>query len=104
MKLFERTKPGRTPDSFLIVPCFMVRPPIALIPFSELFQVGVATYKPRERELIRQRLLALRECAPGTCGHDGMRMLEDVWSRTSAEGRTAVWEDLKISLCRITGI
>lgn len=89
MRLFEGTKPGRTPDSFLIMPIVLA---------------GVATHREREQRLIRQRMLSLRECAnPGSAGHDGVRMLEDIWARTSVERRPAVWGDLRVSCARIMG-
>ncbi|CAE6441981.1 unnamed protein product [Rhizoctonia solani] len=90
MRVLDRTKPSRTPDIFLLAP---------------LNLVGRVTYRPREREIIRQRLLNLQECAhPGTCGNDTVRILEDVWARADAEGRPAVLSDARIATLAVTGI
>ncbi|KAH7311790.1 hypothetical protein B0J17DRAFT_773473 [Rhizoctonia solani] len=90
MRVLDRTKPSRTPDVFLLAP---------------LNIVGRVTYRPREREIIRQRLLNLQECAhPGTCGNDAVRILEDVWARADAEGRPAVWSDARVATLAVTGI
>ncbi|CAE6513659.1 unnamed protein product [Rhizoctonia solani] len=90
MRVLDRTKPNRTPDVFLLVPMNIV---------------GRATYRPREREIIRQRLLNLQECShPGTCGNDAVRTLEEVWARSDAEGRPAVWSDARIATLAVCGI
>ncbi|KDN43288.1 hypothetical protein RSAG8_06255, partial [Rhizoctonia solani AG-8 WAC10335] len=90
MRVLDRTKPSRTPDVFLLAP---------------LNIVGRVTSHPREREIIRQRLLNLQECShPGTCAHDSVRILENVWARSDAEGRLAVWSDARIATLAVCGI
>ncbi|KDN46722.1 hypothetical protein RSAG8_04102, partial [Rhizoctonia solani AG-8 WAC10335] len=90
MRVLDRTKPSRTPDVFLLGP---------------LNIVGRVTSRPREREIVRQRLLNLQECShPGTCGHDAVLILEGVWARSDAEGRPAVWRDARIATSAVCGI
>ncbi|CAE7203321.1 unnamed protein product [Rhizoctonia solani] len=90
MRVLDRTKPNRTPDVFLLVP---------------LMVVGRATYRPREREIIRQRLLNLQECShPGTCGHDAVRVLDHLWAKCDAEGRPAVWGDARFATLAVCGV
>ncbi|CAE7178942.1 unnamed protein product [Rhizoctonia solani] len=89
MKLVNGTAPGRNPDAFLVVPAVIA---------------GIAATKPRDRETLRTRLSGLPECKHGTCRHDSLRILEDVWTRTTAEGRSSVWEDLRVGCLRISGL
>ncbi|EUC54308.1 fungal-specific transcription factor domain protein [Rhizoctonia solani AG-3 Rhs1AP] len=89
MKLVNGTAPGRNPDAFLVVPAVIA---------------GIAATKPVDRKTLRTRLSGLPECKPGTCRHDSLRVLEDVWNRTAGEGRPAVWEDLRVSCLRISGL
>ncbi|KAG8710207.1 proteasome regulatory particle base subunit [Ceratobasidium sp. 423] len=90
MRVLDRTKPNRTPDVFLMAPMSIV---------------GRVTYRPRERELIRQRLLNLQECShPGTSGNDVVRILEKVWARADAEGRPAVWSDARVATLSVCGV
>lgn len=89
VRLLEGIKPGRKPYAFLI-------PAMAM--------TGVATSRERERCLIRERMLSLRECCTiGTCEYDSVIILEDIWARTSAE-RPAVWGDVRISVARVLGL
>ncbi|KAL5632301.1 hypothetical protein ACGC1H_000342 [Rhizoctonia solani] len=89
MKLVNGTVPGRNPDAFLVVPAVIA---------------GIAATKPIHRETLRTRLSGLPECKPGTCRHDSLRVLEDVWNRTAGEGRPTVWDDLRDSCLRISGL
>ncbi|CAE6456206.1 unnamed protein product [Rhizoctonia solani] len=90
MRVLDRTKPNRTPDVFLLAPMAIV---------------GRVTHRPREREIIRQRLLNLQECAhPGTCGNDAVRILEIMWARSDAEGRSVVWSDARVAMLSACGI
>ncbi|QRW18607.1 26S proteasome regulatory complex, subunit Rpn2/Psmd1 [Rhizoctonia solani] len=90
MRVLDRTKPNRTPDVFLLAPMTIV---------------GRATYRPRERDIIRRRLLNIQECAhPGTCGNDAVRILEAMWTRSDAEGRSVVWSDGRLAVRSVCGI
>ncbi|KAH7337520.1 hypothetical protein B0J17DRAFT_430366 [Rhizoctonia solani] len=83
-------KPGRNPDSFIFIPSMMV---------------GAFAYRERDRDVLRQRMLGLRECTnPGAACYDCLEVLEDIWRRTQAENRAAVWSDLRISCDKIAGI
>ncbi|KAJ1299899.1 hypothetical protein OPQ81_005018 [Rhizoctonia solani] len=89
MRLVNGTAPGRNPDAFLVVPAVIA---------------GIAAIKPKDRETLRTRLLGLPECKPGTCRHDSLRILEDVWTRTAREERAPVWEDIRVGCLRISGL
>ncbi|CAE6410997.1 unnamed protein product [Rhizoctonia solani] len=83
-------EPGRNPDSFLFIPMMVV---------------GAFAYRERDRNVIRQRMMGLRECTnPNAAGYDCLEVLEDIWRRTQAENRPAVWLDLRISCQKIAGI
>ncbi|CAE6479846.1 unnamed protein product [Rhizoctonia solani] len=87
MKLVNGTAPGRNPDAFLVIPAVIA---------------GIAATKSKDRETLRRRMAGLPECKPGTCRHDSMRVLEDVWSRTTSEARPPIWEDLRVGCLRIS--
>ncbi|KAG8793988.1 hypothetical protein FRC12_000952 [Ceratobasidium sp. 428] len=90
IRLLEGTKPGRTPDVFLMVPMIVA---------------GVASRRPQDRRTIQTRMLNLRECSqPGTSGHETVLTLNELWLRTDAEARPAVWMDLRIAVATISGI
>ncbi|CAE7159034.1 unnamed protein product [Rhizoctonia solani] len=90
MRLVNGINPGRNPDSFLAIPMIIV---------------GVATSKQRDRATIRRRILALQECQnPASSWSDHVRILEDVWIRTSIEGRATKWTDLRIACRKVTGV
>ncbi|CUA68690.1 Transcriptional regulatory protein pro1 [Rhizoctonia solani] len=90
VRLMETVKPGRNPDSFLYIPMIIV---------------GASAYRKQDRAVIQRRMLGLQECIfPGSCGYDAMNMLIDLWARTEAEDRPAVWDDLRESAYRVTGV
>ncbi|KAF8714372.1 hypothetical protein RHS03_00365, partial [Rhizoctonia solani] len=73
-------KPGRNPDSFLMIP---------------IMTAGCFAHREHDRNILRQRIMGLRESSNhGTANHESLRVLEDVWARTRAEDRPAVWSDL----------
>ncbi|CUA76463.1 Ferric reductase transmembrane component 4 [Rhizoctonia solani] len=77
IKLLASTKPQRTIDSFMVFP---------------LVILGVATESQEERNMVRQRMLGVPECArPGRMGNDFVRMLENIWSKRCP----VVWSDLR---------
>ncbi|CAE6465087.1 unnamed protein product [Rhizoctonia solani] len=89
-RLLDAVTPGRNPDSFLYIPMIIV---------------GASAYRPQDRAVIQRRMLGLQECInPGSCGYDAMNMLIEVWRRTEAENRPAVWYDLRMAAYRVTGI
>ncbi|EUC55179.1 fungal-specific transcription factor domain protein [Rhizoctonia solani AG-3 Rhs1AP] len=91
-KVFVRylggVKARRNPDSFLVYP-------IAIL--------GVAATWPADQTTLLTRLWGILECnRPGTVGNDIVRMLNDIWARTTA--RSAVWADVRSACLRITGM
>ncbi|KAF8714696.1 hypothetical protein RHS03_00173, partial [Rhizoctonia solani] len=89
MRLVKGIKPGRNPDAFLVSPMIIA---------------GVATSKERDCDILRRRVLILREYAtPRTSGNDAWMQVEDVWARTKSEGRAAVWSDLRVACFRVSG-
>ncbi|CAE6398901.1 unnamed protein product [Rhizoctonia solani] len=90
MEVFLRTKPGRIPDSFLVLP----------IPI-----LGIATRHPDDQELLKRRMLALPECARrGTTGNEFIRMLECIWGLTNHSGRPTTWSDLRVASLYVAGV
>ncbi|KAG8727786.1 hypothetical protein FRC11_012444 [Ceratobasidium sp. 423] len=90
MRLIRETKPARNPDAFLFIP---------------MLACGVAARHEKDRDIFRQRMLAVRECSvPGIVGNGGVHVLKDIWARTDAEGRPAVWSDFSKSYRRVVGI
>ncbi|KAH7332626.1 hypothetical protein B0J17DRAFT_678327 [Rhizoctonia solani] len=90
MGLLTRTKPGRIPDSFLVLPL-----PI----------LGIATRHPDERELLKGRMLAIPECArKGTTGNQFIRMLEFIWGLADEFGRPTTWSDLRLASSYVAGV
>ncbi|CAE6506366.1 unnamed protein product [Rhizoctonia solani] len=90
IRLVRETKPGRNPDAFLFIP---------------MLACGVAARNEKDRDIFRQRMLAVRECSvPGIVGNGGVRVLKDIWARTDAEGRPAVWSDFSKSYRKVVGI
>ncbi|KAH7337525.1 hypothetical protein B0J17DRAFT_756520 [Rhizoctonia solani] len=90
VRLMESVRPGRMPDAFLYIPMMVV---------------GVSSYRKSDRAVIQQRMFGLQEVAtPGACGYDALNILLDMWSRSDAESRPAVWSDLRDATYRITGL
>ncbi|CAE6447064.1 unnamed protein product [Rhizoctonia solani] len=78
----------RNPDSFLILP---------------LLIIGLATSSSEDKSVIISRLWGVAECQKhGTMGNDIMRMLNDIWARTTE--RPTVWADLRTARLRIIGM
>ncbi|CAE6453752.1 unnamed protein product [Rhizoctonia solani] len=90
VNIVDGVKPGRNPDSFLLIPTMVV---------------GAFAYHGRDRDVLRRRITSLRECSnPSTSGYDCVEILEDIWRRTHVEDRPAVWSDLRISCYKIACI
>ncbi|KAH7345479.1 hypothetical protein B0J17DRAFT_640023 [Rhizoctonia solani] len=90
MEIFIRTKPGRIPDSFLVLPL-----PI----------LGIATRHPDDQELLKRRMLTLPECArKGTTGNQFIRMLECIWGLANGSGRPTTWSDLRLACLYVAGV
>ncbi|KAG8795810.1 hypothetical protein FRC12_009401 [Ceratobasidium sp. 428] len=90
IRLLDGVKPGRTPDIFLIFPMTIV---------------GVAAYKQRDRQIIRKRILGIQECTRvGTSGNDAIQTLNELWTTCDAQGRPALWSDLRLASLKATGI
>ncbi|KAF8760836.1 26S proteasome regulatory complex, non-ATPase subcomplex, Rpn2 Psmd1 subunit [Rhizoctonia solani] len=100
-----KSAPGKSPDAYLMVARLAVQECWRLAVLVYLYMVGRATYRPRERDIIRRRLLNIQECAhPGTCGNDAVRILEAMWARSDAEGRSVVWSDGRLAVRSVCGI
>ncbi|KAH7334168.1 fungal-specific transcription factor domain-containing protein [Rhizoctonia solani] len=90
IRLLQSVKAGRKPDAFLYLPMIIV---------------GASAYDKRDRMVVRERMLGLPECTnPGCSGYDVMRIFTDLWTRTDAENRAALWSDFRISTFRISGV
>ncbi|CCO36667.1 hypothetical protein BN14_10809 [Rhizoctonia solani AG-1 IB] len=90
MKLVNGVSPGRNPDTFLMMPMIMA---------------GVSATKPAHQRTIKSRILGLPEFTnSNTGGNDSVRILDDIWARTSAESRPARWEDIREACMRVTGV
>ncbi|KAF8760838.1 hypothetical protein RHS01_01331 [Rhizoctonia solani] len=88
--LLNNTNPHRNTDTFAAIPTVIA---------------GVASIRASHRQVICSRILQLPDCAqPNTAGSDLFRMVQDVWARTSLEGRAARWGDLREACRRITGV
>ncbi|CAE6360465.1 unnamed protein product [Rhizoctonia solani] len=83
MKLLDGTKPGRTPDAFLMLQCMIG---------------GIAARSRSDREVIRQRMLSSERFKfPGAQGSVAVMLLDYIWLRTDGERRPAVWGDLRVA-------
>ncbi|KAJ1301195.1 hypothetical protein OPQ81_003605 [Rhizoctonia solani] len=83
-------KPGRNPDSFLFIPIMVV---------------GAFAYRERDRDVLRRRMIGLRECTnPSAASFECLEILEDIWRRTQVENRSAVRSDVRIACRKIAGI
>jgi hypothetical protein len=114
MKIFKTVKPGRHPDLFLVLPMVIVsvpfwrpskysQPPLTCEFF--LKQLGISARRLEDRNLIRERMLSLPDCArPNTLGNEVVRMLDDIWTQADLLGRPAVWSDLRLACLRVTGM
>ncbi|KAL5641786.1 hypothetical protein ACGC1H_002027 [Rhizoctonia solani] len=90
MKMLVSTKPGRIPDSFLVLP----------LPVP-----GIATYDPHDQEFLKGRMLALPECArKGTTGNEFIHMLDCMWGLVSQSGKPATWADLRLASLYVAGV
>ncbi|CAE6341409.1 unnamed protein product [Rhizoctonia solani] len=83
MEMLMRTKPGRIPDSFLVLPL-----PI----------LGIATQDPNDQEMLRRRMMAMTECSrKNTPGNQFIRMLDFIWGLVNETGQPATWPDLRMA-------
>ncbi|KEP49940.1 fungal-specific transcription factor domain protein [Rhizoctonia solani 123E] len=81
MSVIGGVKPCRNPDSFLVFPMMVV---------------GVATPSPTDQSALLNRIWGVSECnKQGTLGNDIIRILNDIWARTTE--RPAVWSDLRMA-------
>ncbi|KAH7345529.1 hypothetical protein B0J17DRAFT_42555 [Rhizoctonia solani] len=87
MRLLKGIKPGRLPDEYLLL---------------TLQLISSAAQQPRDREVIKQRALALRS---RDRTHGGtifvILVMEGVWALADAEGRPIMWSDKAISRRRV---
>ncbi|KAH7345469.1 hypothetical protein B0J17DRAFT_639999 [Rhizoctonia solani] len=88
MKLLGAVEPRRNPDSYLVLPMCVL---------------GVTTTSAEDQSTLFKRLWGVSECnRPETVGNDIVRMLNDIWARTTE--RPAVWADLRVACLRVTGM
>ncbi|CAE6443264.1 unnamed protein product [Rhizoctonia solani] len=87
MRVLKGVKPSRHPDSFLVIPMFIL---------------GMAT-NTLDRPILLVRFEGITECSrPGTMGSDIMRMLNIVW--TLAAERPIRWSDLRPACREVVGM
>ncbi|KAF8685053.1 hypothetical protein RHS04_01014 [Rhizoctonia solani] len=80
IRLVDGVEPGRNPDFFLFIP---------------IITIGAFVQRDQDREVIRRRLLGLRECSiTGVAGNVCLRALTHVWSQADVGQRAPGWGDL----------
>ncbi|CAE6430767.1 unnamed protein product [Rhizoctonia solani] len=90
MQLIDEAKPEYRPDAFLFIPATIV---------------GVATIRKSHRQMICQHMFAIQQRTNfGVSAHDCLSQLMNIWTRTEAEQRVAVWADLKIACYQVSGV
>ncbi|KAF8705296.1 hypothetical protein RHS03_05300, partial [Rhizoctonia solani] len=90
MRLVDVTRQGVNPDGFMMIPMIIV---------------GIVCIKRRDRDTARKCIGGLRGSHdPVSIWNEILRILEDVWSRTTAENRAAIWSDLSIARRNVTGM
>ncbi|QRV90495.1 Fungal specific transcription factor domain [Ceratobasidium sp. AG-Ba] len=90
IKILKNSRPMRKQDMFLIWPMVIA---------------GVSAVRHKDRDLIQRRMLGLKECSqPGTCGFDSIQIMSEIWARSDAEMRPAVWMDLRFAALKVTGM
>ncbi|KAJ1310600.1 hypothetical protein OPQ81_009131 [Rhizoctonia solani] len=88
IKLLKGTKPGHTPDAFLMMNCMIG---------------GIAARSNSDREVIRNRMLnSERFKYPGAEGNVAVMLLEYIWLRSDGERRPAAWSDLHVATRKAT--
>ncbi|CEL61370.1 hypothetical protein RSOLAG1IB_09973 [Rhizoctonia solani AG-1 IB] len=86
LAILRQIKPRRNPDAFLVLP---------------LVILGIATYDPTERSIIRKRMLGVSECSrPDTMGNDFVKILDSVWLIP----RQVIWSDLRRACWEVSGL
>ncbi|CAE6467022.1 unnamed protein product [Rhizoctonia solani] len=87
VRLVGGVEAGRNPDFFLFIP---------------IITIGAFLQKEQDRELIRTRLLGLRECSiPGVAGNVCLRALTEVWKQADTEQQAPKWSDLTAAYYRL---
>ncbi|ELU42859.1 hypothetical protein AG1IA_03111 [Rhizoctonia solani AG-1 IA] len=86
IRLVDGVEPGRNPDFFLFIP---------------IITIGAFVQRDQDREVIRRRLLGLRECSiTGVAGNVCLRALTHVWSQADVGQRAPGWGDLSAAYYR----
>ncbi|KAH7338717.1 hypothetical protein B0J17DRAFT_767788 [Rhizoctonia solani] len=89
IKLLKGIKPGRMPDTFLMLPLLVISP---------------AAQRQPDREVIRQRTLGLHKRGQAfRANNDIACVVEDYWARADAEERPIMWSDIAVSRRRVLG-
>ncbi|CAE6441965.1 unnamed protein product [Rhizoctonia solani] len=90
IRLLKRTVPYRNTDIFMSIPMLIV---------------GIACTKPSHRQIVCARILQIPNWKqPNSSGNDLFRILQDVWERTSLEGRASRWDDIREACKRVVGV
>lgn len=90
MQLLNGTKPGRSPDEFLILTLQLISP---------------AVQRPRDREVLKQRALGLYTRDRTHISTTFITfVMADVWARADAEKRPVIWSDVATSRRKLLGI
>ncbi|KAJ1301198.1 hypothetical protein OPQ81_003609 [Rhizoctonia solani] len=86
VRLVNGVEAGRNPDVFLFIP---------------IITIGGFLQKEEDREMIRRRLLGLRECSiPGVAGNVCLRVLIEVWKQSDLTQQAPKWSDLTAAYYR----
>ncbi|CAE6448700.1 unnamed protein product [Rhizoctonia solani] len=86
-RLVNGVEAGRNPDFFLFIP---------------IITIGAFLQREQDRELIRSRLLGLRECSiPGIAGNVCLRALAEVWKQADLKQQAPKWSDLTAAYYRL---
>ncbi|KAH7337516.1 fungal-specific transcription factor domain-containing protein, partial [Rhizoctonia solani] len=87
VRLVGGVEAGRNPDFFLFIP---------------IITIGAFLQKEQDRDLIRTRLLGLRECSiPGVAGNVCLRALTEVWEQADMKQQAPKWSDLTAAYYRL---
>ncbi|CAE7230713.1 unnamed protein product [Rhizoctonia solani] len=90
VRLVNGVEAGRNPDVFLFIP---------------IITIGAFLQKEQDRELIRSRLLGLRECSiPGVAGNVCLQALVEVWKQADMDQHAPKWSDLTAAYYRLINV
>ncbi|CUA68721.1 hypothetical protein RSOLAG22IIIB_08091 [Rhizoctonia solani] len=90
MQLLDGAKPACSLDAFLLIPMLIV---------------GVATLRKSHRQMLYRHMFPIQYRTNfGVSAGDCLLQLGNIWIRTEAEQRVAVWSDMRIACYQVTGV